>query len=130
LRLSLDRTDQIRGAIRTAQETEVVLLAAPPLPNVFLAHFNCAQAIGQAVMNDLQAQRESLLRSKNAVQETNSDLGVVLLPPVVDFVPAVPCLFASLHSDMRVQSAATNCYKASAVAPCCTRSFLGASPPF
>ena len=26
-------------------------------------------------MNDLQAQRESLLRSKNAVQETNSDLG-------------------------------------------------------
>lgn len=34
-----------------------------------------AQAIGQAVMNDLQAQRESLLRSKNAVQETNSDLG-------------------------------------------------------
>jgi hypothetical protein len=27
-------------------------------------------------MNDLQAQRESLLRSKNAVQETNTDLGV------------------------------------------------------
>jgi hypothetical protein len=40
-----------------------------------VTYSNFTQAIGQAVMNDLQAQRESLLRSKNAVQETNSDLG-------------------------------------------------------
>ena len=69
------------------------MLAAPPLRN--LAHLNCAQAIGQAVMNDLQAQRESLLRSKNAVQETNSDLGVLLLLPIVDFVHAVSFCLAT-----------------------------------
>ena len=69
------------------------MLAVPPLLD--LAHLNCAQAIGQAVMNDLQAQRESLLRSKNAVQETNSDLGVLLLLPIVDFVHAVSFCLAT-----------------------------------